>query len=262
MGLVMKDFFEERAMMTRSIEIDSDLSSRWMATSATSTQPPYSASSATFWEERAKKDVQCSKGYRTTGKRAVDLMLVLFSLPFWLPVLALCALALWLEGGKPFFRQERLGRTGTRFGMLKLRTMVPDADKVLKELCEADAELRAEWDTHQKLRNDPRITPVGRVLRASSLDELPQLINVLSGEMSLVGPRPMMPEQLPLYGDPQAYFAVRPGITGPWQVGERNNSTFSYRHGIDALYESELSFVSDTTILFKTVGVVLRRTGC
>ena len=103
---------------------------------------------------------------------------------------------------------------------------------------------------------------MGRFLRATSLDELPQLINVLKGEMSLVGPRPMLPEQLSLYGDPRAFFAVRPGLTGLWQVSARNNNKFTYRHGVDAAYEAALTFGMDISILFRTVGVVLRRTGC
>lgn len=200
--------------------------------------------------------------YRNGIKRLLDLTMIFVALPFWLPVIALCAAALWLEGGQPFYRQDRLGRGGNRFSILKLRTMVCNADEVLQDLLAQDPKVRAEWDALQKLRNDPRITPVGRFLRATSLDELPQLINVLKGEMSLVGPRPMLPEQLSLYGDPRAFFAVRPGLTGLWQVSARNNNKFTYRHGVDAAYEAALTFGMDISILFRTVGVVLRRTGC
>lgn len=199
--------------------------------------------------------------YRTTGKRALDVLLVLMSLPFTLPVIALCALALWLEGGSPFYTQQRVGRKGRTFSILKLRTMVRDADAALARILAEDPEMRAEWDSLQKLKNDPRITPVGAFLRATSLDELPQLLNVLKGDMSLVGPRPMMLDQQEMYGDMRAYVAVRPGITGLWQVSARNGNTFAYRNEVDAAYERSLSFGNDVTILAKTVGVVLRGTG-
>lgn len=200
--------------------------------------------------------------YRAGGKRMLDIMLVLAFLPVYLPLVAVAAIALWVEGGNPFYRQERLGRNGRHFSILKLRTMVPDAEARLQALLSENPELRQEWDTTQKLKTDPRVTRVGDLLRRCSMDELPQLWNVLTGDMSLVGPRPMMPEQLPIYGDPWHYFAIRPGITGPWQVGRRNESSFSDRIVYDANYERGLSLLGDLKILFRTVGVVLRRTGC
>jgi len=200
--------------------------------------------------------------YRNGGKRVLEILLVLLSLPFFLPVMALCMLALWVEGGNLFYRQARLGRDGKRFSILKLRTMVRDADAVLEQYLAADPALRREWDEKQKLIEDPRMTRVGQLLRASSLDELPQLWNVMTGEMSLIGPRPMMPEQLPLYGDPYHYNILRPGITGLWQVSARNESHFSFRNEVDAAYNTSLSLSGDIAIIFKTVGVMLRRTGC
>tara|TARA_R110002049_G_scaffold23781_7_gene84829 strand:- start:43399 stop:44172 length:774 start_codon:yes stop_codon:yes gene_type:complete len=199
--------------------------------------------------------------YGRFGKRVLDIVLIMLALPFALPVIALAALALWIEGGAPFYTQPRLGRDGNRFSILKLRTMVRDADAVLEGYLAANPAMRAEWDEIQKLKEDPRITPVGKFLRATSLDELPQLFNVLTGDMSLIGPRPMMPDQLDLYGDPSAYFALRPGITGLWQVSARNNNKFVYRNEVDAAYKRAFSFGMDMTILVKTVGVVLRRTG-
>ena len=199
--------------------------------------------------------------YRHWGKRLLDVTLVLLSLPLTLPVIGLCALALWFEGGSPFYTQARLGRRGKTFSIFKLRTMVRDADAVLESHLAADPALRREWDITQKLKQDPRVTRVGAILRKTSLDELPQLWNVLTGEMSLVGPRPMMPDQLPLYGDASAYFALRPGITGPWQVSARNNSSFDSRGPIDADYHTYLSLGEDALLLWRTVGVVLRRTG-
>lgn len=200
--------------------------------------------------------------YGRYGKPVLDRLLILFALPVALPLIALCALALWIEGGAPFYTQARLGRGGKRFSILKLRTMVRDADAVLEGYLAANPAMRREWDEMQKLRHDPRITKVGAFLRATSLDELPQLWNVLTGDMSLIGPRPMMPEQLEMYGDPKAYFALRPGITGLWQVSARNHSRFTYRNEVDGAYRRGLSLPLDLTILIKTVGVVLRRTGC
>ena len=207
--------------------------------------------------------VQTSKRrpYRNFGKRLLDTIAIVASLPFALPVIGLCALALWMEDGTPFYTQKRLGRNGKRFSILKLRTMVLDADQVLEEYLASDPKMRAEWDTLQKLKDDPRVTRVGAFLRATSLDELPQLLNVLKGDMSLVGPRPMMVEQEEMYGDMRAYAALRPGITGLWQVSARNGNTFRYRNEVDAAYERSLTLGKDLTILVKTIGVVMRRTG-
>nr|WP_245398669.1 sugar transferase [Oceaniglobus trochenteri] len=199
--------------------------------------------------------------YRALGKRLLDIILVLLSAPLTLVVVAICALALAIEGGSPFYRQDRLGVGGRRFSILKLRTMVRDADACLQRYLDADPAMAREWAETQKLKHDPRITRVGAFLRTTSLDELPQFWNVLVGDMSLVGPRPMMPEQLPLYGDPYAYFAMRPGITGYWQVSARNENHFSFRAEIDAQYHAKMSLPCDLGVMMRTVGVMLRRTG-
>ncbi|WP_299880147.1 sugar transferase [uncultured Sulfitobacter sp.] len=214
------------------------------------------------WEAARAERESPFRLYRDAGKRLMDMTLVLLSLPIALPLIGLCALALYLEGGSPFYTQDRLGRRGRRFSILKLRTMVRNADEVLENYLASDPKLRTEWDHLQKLRVDPRVTRIGRILRATSLDELPQLFNVLRGDMSIVGPRPMMPDQLPMYGDPVSYFALRPGITGLWQVSARNSNGFSHRNEVDATYNTTLSLGTDVKVLVKTVGVVLRRTGC
>ncbi|MDU9005082.1 sugar transferase [Sedimentitalea todarodis] len=206
--------------------------------------------------------VRSSNAYLNWGKRTLDVALVVMSMPVVLPLVLLFAVLLWFEGGSPFYRQARIGKNGKEFLMLKLRSMVMDADARLARVLENDQDLRAEWETTQKLRNDPRVTPLGALLRQTSLDELPQLWNVLIGEMSLVGPRPMMPEQLALYGDPADYEALLPGLTGIWQVSTRNESHFSHRAVIDAEYRKTVSLKTDVTLLFKTISVVLRRTGC
>lgn len=213
------------------------------------------------WNADAGTGGGIASGYPASGKRVLDLLLVLLSLPVVLPLVAVCAAALWLEGGQPFYTQVRLGRGGHRFRILKLRTMVRDADRMLQHCLVTDPALRREWDETQKLKNDPRITRVGRILRATSLDELPQLWNVAKGEMSLVGPRPMMPEQLPLYGDARAYFALRPGLTGLWQVSVRNEGSFASRARADADYRRGLSLAGDLVLIWRTAGVVLKGTG-
>jgi len=198
--------------------------------------------------------------YRNGGKRLLDLLLILAALPFVLPLIAIMALLVATDGGNPFYSQKRLGRNGRIYTMWKMRSMVVDADARLDDHLEADPAARAEWDAAQKLKCDPRITRVGRLLRKSSIDELPQLWNVITGDMSLVGPRPMMPQQQPLYPG-SAYFALRPGITGPWQVSARNDSTFAERAVFDEAYQRRLSFSNDLRLLVATVRVVLRGTG-
>lgn len=211
--------------------------------------------------DRALPGASSTGAYRALGKRILDVTLVLLAAPLALLLIGIPALLLWREGGSPFYRQTRLGQNGDRFSILKLRTMVRDADTMLERVLAANPEMRHEWDTTQKLKNDPRITPVGAFLRKTSLDELPQLWNVLTGEMSLVGPRPMMPDQLSLYGDARHYFALRPGITGLWQVSERNESHFRLRVTLDAEYDCTLSIAEDMRIIWRTVGAVVGRTG-
>lgn len=198
--------------------------------------------------------------YRGGIKRGVDVLAVLLTLPVTLPLIVILALLVTLDGHSPFYRQKRLGWGGRSFTLWKLRSMVHGADTRLEAHLCADPTARAEWELTQKLRHDPRITPIGRFLRKSSADELPQLWNVLKGDMSLVGPRPMLPEQASLYPG-TAYYALRPGITGTWQVSARNDTSFADRARFDTEYESQVSAGTDFTILLATVRVVLRGTG-
>jgi undecaprenyl-phosphate galactose phosphotransferase len=148
------------------------------------------------------------------------------------------------------------------FGCLKFRTMVPDADGVLRRLLEVDPRARAEWERDFKLKDDPRITPIGDFLRRTSLDELPQLWNVLKGEMSLVGPRPIIEEEVERYGDQVGYYLeTRPGITGLWQISGRNNIGYDDRVALDSWYVRNWSIWYDLVILVKTIAVVLRGKG-
>jgi len=198
--------------------------------------------------------------YRNAGKRALDVALVLAAVPAVLPVVVLCALGVMLDGGSPFYAQKRVGRGGGLFRMWKLRTMVPDADRKLQQYLANNPEARSEWEVMQKLRNDPRVTRFGLILRRLSLDELPQLWNVVRGDMSLVGPRPMMPDQQPLYPG-HAYYLLRPGLTGSWQVSDRNASSFAARASHDDAYERHVTLPTDIQIMLATVRVVLRATG-
>ncbi|QLG12018.1 undecaprenyl-phosphate galactose phosphotransferase WbaP [Deinococcus sp. D7000] len=197
-------------------------------------------------------------------KRAFDLMAVVLTAPVWLPVCALLAALIWLEDRtNPLFLQRRVGLNGQTFATWKFRTMVPDAEEVLRRKLEQDAELRLEWETHFKLRRDPRITRIGGLLRKTSLDELPQLVNVLLGHMSLVGPRP-----LPAYHQEQLSapaqrlrILVRPGLTGLWQVSGRSEAGNLGMERWDPYYVRNWSIWLDLVILMRTVGVVLRGSG-
>lgn len=201
--------------------------------------------------------------YLTGGKRLIDLALVILALPVVLPLIMLIILVTWAEGGKPLFRQRRVGLNGREFSCWKVRTMVQNADRVLADLVAHDPEIAAEWDKNQKLARDPRITRLGRLLRRTSLDELPQLLNVLGGSMSLIGPRPFTPEQKALYanGNETSYYSLRPGLSGLWQVSRRNAGSFADRVHYDEIYSRQVSLSADLTILWRTFAVVMRATG-
>ena len=198
--------------------------------------------------------------YRNFFKRVFDLFLVLLTALPMLLLVGLLALLVARDGGRPFYSQLRVGRGGRTYRMWKLRTMQADADSALAAHLEADPAARTEWDLTQKLKHDPRVTRFGRLLRRSSLDELPQLWNVLTGDMSLVGPRPIMVDQTALYPG-LSYAELRPGITGLWQISERNESSFAERAVFDDAYDDALSFGTDLRILMGTAGAVLRGTG-
>ncbi len=198
------------------------------------------------------------------SKRSADLFLIVASAPFWLSVCGVLALLTWLEDGhSPLYWQERVGRGGRRFKAWKFRTMVPNAEQKLKALLATDSALREEWEQNFKLKKDPRITKIGVFLRKTSLDELPQLINVLKGEMALVGPRPLPEyhlEQLP--GNVQEIRArMRPGMTGLWQVSGRSDTGNLGMSKWDPYYVRNWSIWLDAVILVRTVRVVLFGSG-
>ncbi len=198
--------------------------------------------------------------YATTGKRIVDLTLVFLCAPAWIVLVLVLAALVKLDGGPAFYSQSRIGKGGRVFRMWKLRSMVVDADERLADHLQSDPKARAEWIVKQKLANDPRITRFGKFIRATSLDELPQLLNVAIGDMSLVGPRPMMVDQRALYPG-TAYYQLRPGVTGLWQVATRNNSSFKDRAVFDEQYYQRSGFIFDFGLILKTFVVVLKGRG-
>ncbi|MGH1577954.1 sugar transferase [Planktotalea sp.] len=209
---------------------------------------------------RATTELRSRSIYASFIKPVVDVVLTLMlALPAAI-IVGIFALLIMRDGHNPFYRQSRIGKDGRAFRMWKLRSMVPNADAVLEGYLAKNPEARREWDFTQKLKNDPRITPIGKLIRKTSIDELPQLMNVLCGEMSLVGPRPMMLDQRMLYPG-VAYYAMRPGVTGFWQTSSRNESSFAERATFDASYFNAMSLGTDLRVLTKTVGVVFAGTG-
>jgi undecaprenyl-phosphate galactose phosphotransferase len=195
-------------------------------------------------------------------KRCFDVVVSSLLLILLLPLFAVIAVLVARDGAPVFYGQKRVGRGGRWIVCLKFRTMVPDADRRLADLLARDPAARAEWARDMKLRNDPRVTSIGRFLRRTSLDELPQLVNVVRGEMSLVGPRPIIAEEVPLFGeDIGYYYEVDPGITGLWQVSGRNTLDYARRVRLNSWYVRNWSLWHDVTILFRTVRVVLERDG-
>ncbi len=198
--------------------------------------------------------------YRNVGKRIFETILVLLALPVVLPLTLILILPMLLRGEQPFYSQRRVGMGGRTFVMWKLRSMVVDADRHLARYLRENPEARDEWARHQKLRKDPRITPYGRFLRKLSLDEIPQLWNVLKGDMALIGPRPMMPHQRALYHG-LAYYAMRPGVSGFWQVSDRNDAEFTSRVYFDERYDREISLATDVSLILRTLRVIANGTG-
>ncbi|HYG25448.1 MAG TPA: sugar transferase [Caulobacteraceae bacterium] len=201
------------------------------------------------WEEPASRTVQFS--------------LALVALVFVLPLMIAIAIAIYMQDRGPvIFAHRRVGRNGKHFYCLKFRSMAQDAERRLTELLATDPAAREEWEETHKLRHDPRVTPLGDFLRKSSLDELPQLFNVMRGEMNLVGPRPIVDAEVAKYGRRfQHYAAVKPGITGLWQVSGRSDLTYRQRVAMDCLYTRKRGLGLDVWIMAATVPAVMLRHG-
>lgn len=200
--------------------------------------------------------------YGHAAKRAFDVGAALVLLFLLSPLMLAVALLVMRDGGPCVFGHTRIGMDGRKFRCLKFRSMVRNSDAVLKDLLANDPAARAEWEKDFKLRNDVRVTALGRFIRKTSIDELPQLWNVVRGEMSLVGPRPVVEKELERYGDSVSYYLrVLPGITGLWQVSGRNDADYDKRVRLDVAYVRNWTFAGDIVILFKTIGVVIHGRG-
>jgi exopolysaccharide production protein ExoY len=197
------------------------------------------------------------------AKRWVDLTVAMVALvAIWPLFLMIIVVMKFTDPGPVFFAHERIGFKGRRFRCLKFRSMVVDSEAALQALLRRDAKAALEWRETQKLRSDPRITALGRLLRVTSLDELPQLINVVRGDMSIVGPRPIVFAETHRYGSSLGhYVSARPGLTGPWQVGGRNDTSYEQRVQLDVDYVQNWSLQRDVSVMLKTAYVVLVRCG-
>jgi len=195
--------------------------------------------------------------------RLFDLTIGLAALVMFMPIMTILALAVWVQdGGPPLYGQKRIGRNGRLFVCLKFRSMFVDATERLQQILMTDAEARREWAASHKLKVDPRVTPLGGILRKSSMDELPQIFNVIRGDMSLVGPRPIVEAEITKYGKYfQHYCAVSPGITGLWQVSGRNDVSYRRRVAMDVAYARSKSLSLDLALLLATVPAVFLRRG-
>jgi undecaprenyl-phosphate galactose phosphotransferase len=197
-------------------------------------------------------------------KRVFDIVSVVVMVVLFGPVMVVIALAIAMSSsGQVIFRQTRVGRNGKQFTIYKFRSMVANSGRVLEELLESSPDAKAEWERDFKLKNDPRVTRIGRFVRQTSLDELPQLWNVLRGDMSIVGPRPVLPEELERhYGSARDhYLSVAPGLTGLWQVSGRNDLGYEQRVWLDRCYVETWNLVTDFTIVMRTVSVMFGRRG-
>jgi Undecaprenyl-phosphate galactose phosphotransferase WbaP len=207
-------------------------------------------------------DLAVSRNSEVKLKRAFDLSISMVMLLILLPLFVVLAFAIRIDGGPCLFRHKRLGKAGRPFMCYKFRTMRQNSNDLLESLLLRDPAAKREWETTQKLRRDPRVTRIGTFLRQTSLDELPQLLNVLFGDMSLVGPRPITPQECLRYGTfLRYYYSVQPGITGLWQVSGRSTTSYERRVELDTQYVIDWNLLSDFRILSKTIPAVLLQRG-
>ena len=207
-------------------------------------------------------DQNSTRGIGRSAKSAFDRVGALILLILASPLLLLISLLVRRDGGPVIFGHRRVGRGGTEFSCLKFRTMLTNGDEVLARLLAENPAANAEWAANHKLKNDPRVTRIGRILRVTSLDELPQLLNVIRGDMSMVGPRPIVQAEVKRYGrDIDYYYRVKPGLTGLWQVSGRSSTSYRQRIDYDVSYVKTWSLWLDFVILLRTVIVILTREG-
>ena len=208
-------------------------------------------------------DISIKKYLYFGVKRLFDILIALIGCLFLLPIILIVKISYLLhkDFDSIFFRQKRIGKNGKEFNLYKFRSMIPNADEVLKELLK-DPKYKEEWDLNQKFEHDPRITSMGNILRKTSLDELPQFINILIGDMSLIGPRPLVPGELDSHnGNHELYESVRPGISGWWAANGRSATTYERRLELEYYYVQHCSLILDIRCVFRTIKVVIFKTG-
>lgn len=208
-------------------------------------------------------DISIKKYLYFGVKRLFDILIALIGCLFLLPIILIVKISYLLhkDFDSIFFRQKRIGKNGKKFNLYKFRSMVPNADEVLKELLK-DPKYKEEWDLNQKFEHDPRITSMGNILRKTSLDELPQFINILIGDMSLIGPRPLVPGELDSHnGNHELYESVRPGISGWWAANGRSATTYERRLELEYYYVQHCSLILDIRCVFRTIKAVIFKTG-
>lgn len=208
-------------------------------------------------------DISIKKYLYFGVKRLFDILIALIGCLFLLPIILIVKISYLLhkDFDSIFFRQKRIGKNGKEFNLYKFRSMVPNADEVLKELLK-DPKYKEEWDLNQKFEHDPRITSMGNILRKTSLDELPQFINILIGDMSLIGPRPLVPGELDSHnGNHELYKSVRPGISGWWAANGRSATTYERRLELEYYYVQHCGLILDIRCVFRTIKAVIYKTG-
>ena len=208
-------------------------------------------------------DISIKKYLYFGVKRLFDILIALIWCLFLLPVILIVKISYLLhkDFDSIFFRQKRIGKNGKEFNLYKFRSMVPNADEVLKELLK-DPKYKEEWDLNQKFEHDPRITSMGNILRKTSLDELPQFINILIGDMSVIGPRPLVPGELDSHnGNHELYESVRPGISGWWAANGRSATTYERRLELEYYYVQHCGLILDIRCVFRTIKAVIFKTG-
>ena len=208
-------------------------------------------------------DISIKKYLYFGVKRLFDILIALIGCLFLLPIILIVKISYLLhkDFDSIFFRQKRIGKNGKEFNLYKFRSMVPNADEVLNELLK-DSKYKEEWDLNQKFEHDPRITSMGNILRKTSLDELPQFINILIGDMSLIGPRPLVPGELDSHnGNHELYESVRPGISGWWAANGRSATTYERRLELEYYYVQHCGLILDIRCVFRTIKAVIFKTG-
>lgn len=208
-------------------------------------------------------DISIKKYLYFGVKRLFDILIALIGCLFLLPIILIVKISYLLhkDFDSIFFRQKRIGKNGKEFNLYKFRSMIPNADEVLKELLK-DPKYKEEWDLNQKFEHDPRITSMGNILRKTSLDELPQFINILIGDMSLIGPRPLVPGELDSHnGNHELYESVRPGISGWWAANGRSATTYERRLELEYYYVQHCSLILDIRCVFRIIKAVIFKTG-